>query len=158
MAESIYTQLENQNILTPVNGIDIRHDLPAGLFPDAETFESPENLIAWADENDYTAKLIQKGLQKAIIEVRACFKSCPKDKVWTEEMGNENLSKLEWKSVDRPNTGSSKKVDEARYTDCFNMINTMTGNGMDRETIEPMVTEIYGEEIVKAIFKALTAE
>ena len=107
MSESIYTQLENQTVVTPVDGKDFSHPLPSGLFPTAEQFESPELLIHWADNMGYTAKLIQKGLQKGIIEVRAVFKSCKKDKTWNIEMGEANLAKMEWKNVTRPNTAMS---------------------------------------------------
>ena len=107
MAESIYTQLENQTVVTPVDGKDFSHPLPSGLFPTAEQFENEDELVSWADENDYTAKLIQKGLQKGIIEVRAVFKSCKKDEIWTKEMGLENLEGLEWKTVNRPKTAMS---------------------------------------------------
>lgn len=155
MAESIYTQLANQNCLTPVDGKDYRHELPAGLFPTDKQFESNDQLIEWSDERGYTAKLIQKGLQKAIIEVRATFKSCKKDQVWTEEMGQANLESLEWKTVDRPNQGGSKSLDKARFTDCMAMIVKLTSAGMDKETIQDMTIGIYGEEIVADIFKQL---
>ena len=155
MAESIYTQLWNQTIITPINGKDFRHALPVGLFPSPEIFESPERLIEWSNEKGYTAKLIQKGLQKGIIEVRACLKSCKKDMVWTEEMGLENLDAMEWKTVDRPNQGESKKLDKARFADCMAMILKLSENGMDHDTIKPMVLAIYGDEIVSEIFKQI---
>lgn len=107
MAESIYTQLENQTVLTPVDGKDYRHTLPEGLFPTDKQFESKEELLAWAEENDYTYPLLQKGLQKAIIEVRAAFKSCKKDEKWSEELGLANINEMVWKIVDRPVSGQS---------------------------------------------------
>ena len=107
MAESIYTQLEKQSVLTPVDGKDFRHPLPAKMFPTDKQFESEEELIAWAEENDFTYPLIQKGLQKAIIEVRATFKACKKDETWTEEMGLENINDMAWKVVARPQSGMS---------------------------------------------------
>ena len=107
MAESIYTQLESQSVLTPVDGTDFRHDLPVGLFPTDKQYESKEELLAWAEKNDFTYPLIQKGLQKAIIEVRAAFKSCKKDTTWTEEMGLANVEEMVWKIVDRPASGQS---------------------------------------------------
>ncbi|MBU3995889.1 MAG: hypothetical protein KKF42_09005 [Actinobacteria bacterium] len=157
MAESIYTQLENQTVLTPVDGKDFRHPLPAGLFPTDKQFESETDLIAWAEENDYTYPLIQKGLQKAIIEVRAAFKSCPKDKVWSEDLGLKNIDDMVWKIVDRPNTGGTKSLDAARFNDCMKMISNLTMNGMDSATIRTMVTPIYGEEVVDTIFTELEA-
>ena len=107
MAESIYTQLENQTVLTPVDGKDFRHILPEGLFPTDKQYESKEELLAWAEQNDFTYPLIQKGLQKAIIEVRAAFKSCKKDETWTEEMGMKNVEEMVWKIIDRPVSGQS---------------------------------------------------
>ena len=131
MAESIYVQLENGSVVTPVNGTDYRHELPDGLFPTAEQFESPEKLIAWADENDYTAKLIQKGLQKAIIEVRACFKSCKKDETWTEEMGIKNVAEMEWKTVNRPEGAMS---DESKALKLL--------SGMTPEQVKEMLAKL----------------
>ena len=156
MAESIYTQLANQTILTPVNGVDIRHELPEGLFPDDKTFENESALIAWAKENNCTAELIQKGLQKAIIEVRAVFKACKKDETWDEDLGNTNVNAMEWTMVDRPNQTGAKSVDKARFADCMNMIAKLTAAGMDKETIEEMTSSIYGEEVVQAIINTVT--
>jgi hypothetical protein len=107
MAESIYTLLDNRTVATPVDGKDYNHSLPSKLFPTSEQFESPGQLIAWANENNFTAKLIQKGLQKGIIEVRATFKSCKKTEIWSEELGEKNLAAMEWKTVNRPETAMS---------------------------------------------------
>jgi len=155
MAESIYTQLESQLVLTPVDGKDFRHPLPTGLFPTDKQFESKDELLAWAEENDFTYPLIQKGLQKAIIEVRAAFKACKKDETWSEELGLANIDEMVWKIVDRPNQGGAKTLDAARFKDCMAMIATLTTNGMNSETIRTMVTPIYGEEVVDTIFTEL---
>ncbi len=109
MSESIYTQLENQKITTPMNGKDYIHPLPKGLFPDDKTFEYKEGLLTWAEERDFTFRLIQKGLQKAIIEVRACFKSCKKTETWNEDLGLANLEEMIWKTIDRPETAKSNE-------------------------------------------------
>jgi len=107
MAESIYIQLDNGKVITPVDGKEYVHSLPSHLFPSAEQFEDADKLIAWANENDFTAKLIQKGLQKGIIEVRATFKACKKDDTWSEEYGQKNIDSMEWKTVSRPQTSMS---------------------------------------------------
>ena len=155
MAESIYTQLENQTVVTPVDGVEYRHKLPSGLFPTDKQFESEEELLAWAEENDFTYPLIQKGLQKAIIEVRAAFKACKKDEKWTEEKGLANIDEMAWKIVDRPNQGGTKSLDSARFKDCMGMISKLTMKGMDNETIREMTTDIYGEDVVETIFTEL---
>lgn len=107
MAESIYTLLDNRTVPTPVNGVNYNPSLPENLFPTSEQFGDEDKLIAWANENGYTAKLIQKGLQKGIIEVRAAFKSCKKTETWSEELGKKNLESMEWKTMDRPQTAMS---------------------------------------------------
>jgi hypothetical protein len=131
MAESIYTQLESQSVLTPVEGVEFRHALPEGLFPTDKQYESKEELLAWADKNDFTYPLIQKGLQKAIIEVRAAFKACKKDATWTEEMGLANVEEMVWKIVDRPVSGQS---DEQKAM-------TLLGN-MSAEDIQAILAKL----------------
>jgi hypothetical protein len=156
MAESIYTQLENQSVTTPVDGKDYNHPLPDGLFPTAEIFENDEKLIAWANENKFTAKLIQKGLQKGIIEVRACFKSCKKDDVWSESYGLDNLAKMEWKSVDRPNQSGGKAIAAAKLEAGINMAQAMAKAGIDENMILASLTPVYGDDGASAIMKAIT--
>ncbi len=156
MAESIYTQLENQTAITPVNGIDYTPELPEGLFPTAKQFEDPDQLVEWTKESNYTAMLIQKGLQKGIIEVRACFKSCPKDKDWSQEMGDANLAKMAWKSVDRPNQGNSKVALAAKLEAGLEMAQMLKNNKQATEFILTILTPTYGEQGAQDIINALT--
>lgn len=153
MAESIYTQLENQSVVTPVNGIDIRHALPKGLFPDDKTFENDALLIAWANENGYTAKLLQKGLQKAIIEVRACFKSCKKDEVWNETLGMKNLASLKWESVNRPNTGNKTSVIEEGLRVALNSTIEMIGEEIPEKTIRKILGKTFDDKTIDRIIE-----
>lgn len=158
MAESIYTQLENQSVLTPVNGTDFRHSLPSGLFPTTEQFESNDQLIEWAEDMGYTAKLIQKGLQKAIIEVRACFKATAKDIEWTEEIGLKNLDKLEWKTVDKPNQTGGKAILKAKLEAGIDMAKAMKLANLDDSVILASLTPVYGADGANAIMEAISAE
>jgi len=151
MAESIYTQLDNGKVITPVDGKDYTHSLPLHLFPSAEQFEDADKLIAWADENDFTAKLIKKGLQKAIIEVRAVFKACKKDATWTEEMGIAQVNKMQWESVDRPNQGGGKAVTAAKLEAGINMARAMKAAGIGLDMILASLTPVYGEAGSKVI-------
>ena len=156
MAESIYTQLENQTVVTPVDGKEFIHPLPSGLFPTAEQFENEAELVSWADENDYTSKLIQKGLQKGIIEVRACFKSFKKDEIWTEAMGLTNIAEMEWKSVNRPNVGGGKAVLAAKLQAGFEIAQAMKDNKANQDLILMALTPTYGEKGAQAIIDSLT--
>jgi hypothetical protein len=169
MAESIFTVLATRQTSTTVpfmgkddNGktISVPHTIPDELFPTDEEFESPEKLIAWSNETDCTFEMLQKGIGKALIEVRAKFKApkLGKDKApdtWTPEYGQENVNAMEWTPVKRPNQGNTKSVDAARYKDCMDMIVQLTENGMDVKTIKTMTTKIYCENIVEAIFDAM---
>ncbi len=173
MAESIFTVLETRNTSTtvPFMGkeandegklitVSVPHTIPDELFPTDEEFESPERLIAWAKETDCMFEMLQKGVGKALIEVRAKFKAPKKGKdkapdTWTPEMGQTNVDAMKWTPVKRPNQGSTKSVDAARYKDCMDMIVQLMESGMDNEMIKTMTTKIYGEAIVNAILDAM---
>jgi hypothetical protein len=155
MAESIYTQLKNQKITTPVNGIDYFHNLPDGLFPSDVQFENEEYLLEWANDNDYAFPLIQKGIQKAIIEVRAAFKSCKKDEVWTEKMGNDNIDEMVWKIVDRPNQGAGKAISEAKLNAGKSMAKAMYAAGIVHDMILTSLVPVYGEEVAEEIMESI---
>lgn len=155
MAESIYTQLDNGKVITPVDGKEYNHSLPLHLFPTAEQFEDSEKLIAWADENDFTAKLIQKGLQKGIIEVRASFKFCKKDDTWSEEYGQNNVDNMEWKTVERPNAGGGKAILAAKLEAGINMARAMKAAGIADEMISASLVPVYGADGAEAILEAI---
>ncbi len=169
MAESIFTVLETRNTSTTVpflgkdedkKTISIPHTIPDELFPTDEEFESSEKLIAWATETDCMFEMLQKGVGKALIEVRAKFKAPKKGKdkapdTWDAEYGQANVDAMEWTPIKRPNQAGTKSIDAARYKDCMDMIVQLMESGMDNEMIETMTTKIYGESIVTAILNAM---
>jgi hypothetical protein len=156
MSESIYTQFEKGKIITPVNGKDYETVLPAAIFPTAEQFGNKEMLLTWANENDFAYELIQKGLQKSIIEVRATFKATKKDETWKVETAQANVDKMKWEKVEKPNTGGTgKAISNARYTDCMTAIGEMTLLAIPKESIRKIVIKTYGEELVAECFAAL---
>lgn len=156
MSESIYTQLEKGKIITPVNGKDYTTVLPVDLFPTAEQFGNKEMLLAWAKEQDNEYELIQKGLQKAIIEVRATFKAVKKDETWQEATAQANVDKMKWAVVEKPNSGGKEKaVSTARYNDCLGMIGNLAAAKMDKAAIRKIVVPIYGDDMVAEVFQAL---
>ena len=113
-------------------------------------------LLEWADENDFLHAILQRGIQKFLIEIRATYKGCKKEDTWSESYGQDNVDKSKWTTVKRPNQGSTVALDKARFKDCMDMIVQLTENGMDSETIKTMTVGIYGEEIVTAIFEAIS--
>lgn len=146
---------DNKGYLIRKNFGEVEHTIPENLFPDDKTFESKDDLLAWAEEHNFTHALLQKGIQKGLIDARATFKACKKDDTWTPEYGQENVDAMEWKVTTRPNQGTGKKLDEARFSDCMAMIGKLSATGMDNSTIRNMVVGIYGAEIVDSIFEAL---
>lgn len=157
MAKSIYEVLNTLETTTSVPGYgdEIKHTIPENLFPDDSTFESAEELLLWAEDLGYTHALLQKGIQKGLIDARATFKACKKADTWMPEYGQANVDAMEWTVTKRPNQGGTKSLNEARFKDAMAMIVKLTEAQMDIETIKSMTIGIYGEEIVKAIFEAL---
>ena len=103
MAKSIFEILADLTTETsvPEMGKTIEHTIPRKLFPEPETFDNAEKLLAWAEENNYTHALLQMGLQKGLIDVRAKYKSCKKNDTWTPEYGQANVDAHEWETVTR---------------------------------------------------------
>jgi hypothetical protein len=113
MAKSIFETLDSLTTETsvPVVGKNVEHTLPRTIFPTSEQFESAEKLLAWSNENGYTHALLQAGIQKGLIDVRATFKACKKDDTWTANYGQVNVDKMTWTVTERPKAGN--KVENA---------------------------------------------
>ena len=107
MAKSIFEILADLTTETsvPEMGKTIEHTIPRSLFPTAEEFENEEKLLNWARANGYVHSLLQMGLQKGLIDVRAKFKSCKKDDTWTPEYGQANVDSHKWEITERPKSG-----------------------------------------------------
>lgn len=156
MAKSIFETLDTLQTETsvPIVGKNVEHTLPRTIFPTAEQFESAEKLLAWSNENGYTHALLQAGIQKGLIDVRATFKACKKDDTWTASYGQANVDKMTWTVTERPKAGGTKVAD-ARYNDCLKMIGNMCIAKLPKDQIKQMAIPVYGEELVDNIFTFL---
>jgi hypothetical protein len=116
MAKSIYSILEDLRTETsvPDHGM-VEHTLPAELLPTAEEFEDSEKLKEWAEANAITHAVLQKGVQKFLIDLRATFKACKKDETWTVEKGQEAVNKASWDITKRPKVGKSDEAIAMEY-------------------------------------------
>ena len=103
MAKSIFEILDDLTTETSVPEIKstVQHTIPRRLFPDPETFDNAEKLLAWAEENSFTHALLQMGLQKGLIDLRARFKATKKDEEWSETLGQSNVDSHKWETVSR---------------------------------------------------------
>ena len=116
MAKSIYSILEDLRTETsvPEHGM-VEHTLPAGLLPTAKEFEDSEKLKAWAESNDIIHAVLQKGVQKFLIDLRATFKACKKDEEWTPEMGQKAVDEATWEITKRPKVAKSDEAIATEY-------------------------------------------
>ena len=159
MAKSIFETLADLKTETsvPVVGKNVEHTLPRKLFPMPEQFENSEMLLIWANENGYTHALLQAGIQKGLIDVRATFKACKKDDTWTAEYGQKNVDAMTWDITKRPNPAGTKAVDSARYNDCLKLIGNLCITKMPTDEIKEIAIPIYGAELVNNIFDFLNS-
>lgn len=103
MAKSIFEILDDLTTETSVPEIKktVQHTIPRSLFPEPEIFDNAEKLLAWAEENNFTHALLQMGLQKGLIDLRARFKATKKDETWSETLGQRNIDSHKWETVTR---------------------------------------------------------
>ena len=155
MAKSIFEILADLTTETsvPEMGKTIEHTIPRKLFPEPETFDNAEKLLAWAEENNYTHALLQMGLQKGLIDVRAKYKSCKKNDTWTPEYGQANVDAHEWETTERPNAADNKKVSEAVLAVGRKMVDAMRATGQPEEIIFAALAGVYGEAVTKELLK-----
>ena len=103
MAKSIFEILGDLTTETSVPEIKstVQHTIPRRLFPEPEIFDNAEKLLAWTEENNFTHALLQMGLQKGLIDLRARFKATKKDETWSETIGQKNVDSHKWETVTR---------------------------------------------------------
>lgn len=157
MAKSIYEILADHKTTTSVPGYgsEVEHTIPADLFPSPEQFEDGEQLLDWANENGFTHALLQKGIQKGLIDIRATFKSCKKDEEWSEQLGQANVDSYEWKITERPNQKGSKAISKAVMETGTKMAKAMQDAGIDASVIEASLKASYKPAEVTAILDAI---
>ena len=110
MAKSIYDILDDLNTETSVPGNGtVAHSLPRELLPTGSQFENAGELLTWAEEQGITHAVLQKGVQKFLIELRATFKAVKKDETWSLANGQKAVDDATWRVTSRPNV---KKSDE----------------------------------------------
>lgn len=159
MAKSIFSILDDLTTETSVPGFgdSITHSIPRKLFPTSEQFESEEKLLAWANENGYTHALLQQGIQKGLIDIRAKFKSCKKNDTWNETYGQKNVDSHEWSITERPNAKTTKAISQAVLTKGIEMAKAMILANVPEQAIIGALTAAYGNDALE-IFNQATGE
>jgi hypothetical protein len=158
MAKSIYEILNDLTTTTSVPGFgdEIEHTIPANLFPDDKTFEDKDALLEWSEDNGFTHALLQKGIQKGLIDARATFKVCKKNDTWSPEYGQKNVDAMKWETTNRPNQSGGKAVLAAKLTAGIDMAKAMRSAGLDDKIILASLTPVYGKDGAEAIMEGIT--
>ena len=148
MAKSIFAILDDLQTETSVPGFgdSITHSIPRKLFPTSEQFEDADALLNWANENGFTHALIQMGLQKGLIDLRAKFKSCKKDDLWSENYGQNNVNDHTWSVTERPNQKASKAISQAVLNKGIEMAKAMILANVPEPAILGALTAAYGSD------------
>ncbi len=167
MATSIFDTLDSMHTETsvPSAGTDengkallIAHTLPRELFPTSEQFEQEGQLLAWSEENGFTHAILQRGIQKFLIEARATFKGSKKKETWSETLGQTNVNSMEWKAITRPNQSDSKNIAKTLLKENLATYQMMIDvANMTEDQITPVLLEKYNndQEVVTSILDAL---
>ena len=159
MAKSIFAILDDLTTETSVPGFgdSITHSIPRKLFPTSEQFEDAEKLLAWSNENGFTHALLQQGIQKGLIDIRAKFKSCKKNDTWSEIYGQKNVNSHEWSVTERPNQKTNKAISQAVLDKGIEMAKAMILANVPEQAILGALKAAYGNDALE-IFNQATGE
>ena len=148
MSKSIFAILDDLITETSVPGFgdSITHSIPRNLFPTSEQFESLDKLLAWANENGFTHALLQQGIQKGLIDIRAKFKSCKKNDTWSTEYGQKNVNSHEWSVTERPNQKTTKAISQAVLDKGIEMAKAMILASVPEQAILNALKAAYGTD------------
>jgi hypothetical protein len=168
MAKSIFDVLATGTTETSVpsqgkddkgNALTFEHSLPQGLFPTDAQYESAADLLSWAEGNGFTHAVLQRGIQKFLIEVRATYKGCKKEDTWDAAYGQANVDEMEWSIVKRPNQGGSNQaIAKAVLQETVNNMQLMIDvAGLTEKKIMAVLNDKFDnqEDIVGTILAAL---
>lgn len=104
-SQSIFSLLDTLETETSVPGQTPKmqkHSLPREQFPSSKQFESEDGLVEWARKTGCLHSVLQKGIQKHLIDCRARFKACKKTEAWSNEMGQKQVDAFGWEIMTRP--------------------------------------------------------
>ena len=151
-SQSIFTLLDTLETETSVPGQVPKmqkHYLPREQFPSSRQFEDENSLVEWARKTDCLHSVLQKGIQKHVIDCRAKFKACKKDITWTNEMGQKQVDDFKWEIMTRPQV----KVTVSDIQAAANikagtvMVTVLRSQGKSDEEIMALLAMVYPNEI-----------
>ena len=151
-SQSIFTLLDNLETETSVPGQMPKmqkHSLPREQFPSSRQFEDEDSLVEWARKTGCLHSVLQKGVQKHLIDCRARFKACKKTETWSNEMGQRQVDAFGWEIMTRPQV----KVTVSDIQAAANikagtvMVTVLRSQGKSDDEIKTLLNMVYPNEI-----------
>lgn len=151
-SQSIFTLLDTLETETSVPGQTPKmqkHSLPRGQFPSSKQFEDEDGLVEWARKTGCLHSVLQKGIQKHVIDCRAKFKACKKDITWTNEMGQKQVDEYKWEVMTRPQVKVTVSDIQAQANIKAGtvMVSVLRSQGKSDEEIKTLLNMVYPNEI-----------
>ena len=151
-SQSIFTLLDTLETETSVPGQTPKmqkHTLSREQFPSSKQFEDENSLVEWARKTGCLHSVLQKGIQKHLIDCRARFKACKKTETWSNGMGQRQVDAFGWEVMTRPQV----KVTVSDIQSAANikagmvMVTVLRSQGKSDEEIRTLLNMVYPNEI-----------
>ena len=156
-SESIFTILENQQTDTLVKGEGYQTMVLPVTMPTVDQFSNADELQAWAEDQGIIHAILQKGIQKHLIDLRARFRQVKKGESWSLDTAQDNVDSLEWAVVSKPNQSNPAMVKANAMREAgLKMAQAMKAVNVDNDTIFASLTAVYGADVASAILDNLT--
>ena len=151
-SQSIFTLLDNLETETSVPGQTPKmqkHSLPREQFPSSKQFDDEDGLVEWARKTGCLHSVLQKGIQKHLIDCRARFKACKKTETWSNGMGQKQVDAFGWEVMSRPQvkvTVSDIQA-QANIKAGMVMVTVLRAQGKSDKEIRTLLNMVYPNEI-----------
>lgn len=151
-SQSIFTLLDTLETETSVPGQTPKmqkHSLSREQFPSSKQFEDEDSLVEWARKTGCLHSVLQKGIQKHVIDCRARFKACKKTETWTNEMGQKQVDEYKWEIMTRPQVKVTVSDIQAQANIKAGtvMLSVLRAQGKSDEEIRTLLNMVYPNEI-----------
>ena len=151
-SQSIFTLLDTLETETSVPGQTPKmqkHTLPREQFPSSKQFEDENGLVEWAKQTGCLHSVLQKGVQKHLIDCRARFKACKKDVTWTNELGQKQVDEYKWEVMTRPQVKAtiSDIQAAANIKAGLVMVSVLRAQNKSDDEIRTLLAMVYPNEL-----------
>ena len=156
MAKSIFEILSTGVIEVAHRGEEVVLDLPEWFTTAGAVLTNEEGLLQWAAENGCLLALLQTGLQKTIIDIRAAARPDEKTSILDDKAGAQaRVLKFKLTELRRPGSGTKNKaLSAALLASVKSMLDANLGHNLILQTLSAG----FGRPMVLAAIEELTAE